>query len=628
MLNRKITALVGAAALAATAGQASALDVNSNITTDTTWTKADSPVQLRDPVFVTDGASLTIEAGVVVVTGAADDGGIVVEKEAQIFVLGTKEQPVIMTSLNDVATWDGSDVEDTNGDGEFEEINALGDPTTGTWREVVQEWRNLTILGEGIVSSYSFADNPRNGSDGAQNLEVGTAADPNEVQMEGLNQGEGSGGDSVFYGGANDDDDSGTIRYLSSRYAGRVLGEGNELNGMSLGGVGRGTDMSYIEIMNNVDDGIEIWGGTVNLSHFQIWNIGDDSLDFDQGWRGRAQFGLIVQGYSTDASQGSGVGDNAIEFDGAEDSDGQPRSTPTLYNLTVIGQPDADGLTAWRDNARPQFHKSVFMSAGESLIRLDDSDGDGGEGYGFNGTHTWSDVWTTPETDLSPNGVNEGTGDFAPSALYTTHQTDSVNASLAAMRDSVAWDVSTLYTNQSHLGTPRGGNFDPTTDPNADFDVVDAGSDASSRPIQAIERETPVTKGGLTMARVIELDPRAANDALNTSDPLPPFDGFWTPADYRGAFSETHNWADGWSAASAYGFFPGDQTSADPEATFEVQVTTTSFQTENGQSYVIECSTDGRDWDPVEVVEGDGTLKTVANEISVDENKIYRVRVQ
>ena len=72
----------------------------------------------------------------------------------------------------------------------------------------------------------------------------------------------------------------------------------NELNGLSLGGIGRDTDIHHVEIMNNVDDGIEIWGGTVNLKYFNIWNIGDDSFDVDQGWRGKAQFGLIVQGYS------------------------------------------------------------------------------------------------------------------------------------------------------------------------------------------------------------------------------------------------------------------------------------------------------------------------------------------
>ena len=98
------------------------------------------------------------------------------------------------------------------------------------------------------------------------------------------------------YGGGDDNYDAGSISYLSIRYGGRVVGLSNELNGLSLGALGRGTQIHHVEIMNNVDDGIEIWGGTVGLKYITIWNIGDDSLDVDQGWRGKAQFGLIVQG--------------------------------------------------------------------------------------------------------------------------------------------------------------------------------------------------------------------------------------------------------------------------------------------------------------------------------------------
>jgi len=633
--------LMAAMGVATPAMAAGPTDVTNDILPGSTadekvWTLEESPIVLRETIFIGAGASLTIEAGVTVVTGDNDDGGIVVEPDAQIFAMGTKDQPIIMTSLQDVATWNNSNVTSTDGDPEFEEITALGDRTTGSWRPAVQEWRNITMLGNAIVSSYSFEDSPRTGADNNANLVVGTAADPNQVQMEGLLDTEGSNPPgSVFYGGANDDDDSGVLNFVSSRYGGRVLGEGNELNGMSLGGIGRGTDISNVEIMNNVDDGIEVWGGTVDLKHFTIWNIGDDSLDFDQGWRGRAQFGLIVQGYSVEAEQGSGVGDNAIEFDGAEDSDGQPRSTVTAYNLTVIGQPGADGMTTWRDNARSQFRKSVFMSPGESLVRLDDSDGDGGEGYGFNGTHTWSDVWNTDETNISPNGVNDGTGDFSPASLYTAQQSDGVSANLAAIEDSVFWDVNTFYTNQSHLGTPRGGNFDPSTifDPaqNGASTNVDAGSASANRPIQGITRDSLQIIGAdnVTIARVLTLDPRAANDATSaSSNPSLSGNDFWSPTPYRGAFSDDHNWADGWTAADTYGFFPGDQRADDPETDFAVQITTTEFQTQNGETYIIECSTDGKAWEPVAQVTGDGSLKTVANTISVDQNKIYRVRVQ
>ena len=148
------------------------------------------------------------------------------------------------------------------------------------------------------------------------------------------------------YGGGDDDYDAGNLSYLSIRYAGRVVGLSNELNGLSLGAIGRNTKIHHIEVMNNVDDGIEIWGGTVDLKYVSIWNVGDDSFDVDQGWRGRAQFGLIVQGYSRNASQGSGLGDNIFEFDGAENSDAQPRTRAAIYNFTTIANTESgDGTT-------------------------------------------------------------------------------------------------------------------------------------------------------------------------------------------------------------------------------------------------------------------------------------------
>jgi hypothetical protein len=84
-----------------------------------------------------------------------------------------------------------------------------------------------------------------------------------------------------------------------------VLGLTNELNGLSLGGIGRAPDIHHVEIMNNVDDGVEIWGGTVSTKYMSVWNVGDDSFDVDQGHRGEHRFILIVQGYSLDVVQGS-----------------------------------------------------------------------------------------------------------------------------------------------------------------------------------------------------------------------------------------------------------------------------------------------------------------------------------
>jgi hypothetical protein len=347
-------------------------------------------------------------------------------------------------------------------------------------------------------------------------------------------------GDSrALYGGNDDDDDSGSIHYLSVRYGGKVIGLGNELNGLSLGAVGRETEIDHVEIMNNVDDGVEIWGGTVNLKYFNIWNVGDDSLDVDQGWRGKVQFGLIVQGYSANASQGSGVGDNCLETDGAEDSDAQPVTTSSIYNVTVVGQPvDGDHGTAWRDNARVQYRNCVFMDLGEQLVKNDNSDGDGGSGFGFNGTLSFADLWTTNAGVHSTVNAAPGAlpGAFNhPDTLYTVQQ----DGKLAEITDSV-------FYNNLHASAYTEADLRGVRDP-ANNNVT-----ATTSPIKSLTRATPVVRGGKTMLRVTNIDPRAWNDAIAGVDRAPN-DGFYTPERQRGGFPFHYNWLEKWSAAYCFG---------------------------------------------------------------------------
>ena len=503
-----------AAAAIVFAGNATAAEilVTSDIATSTTWTTGNT-YNLQDQIYVLPGATLTIEPGVIVASTTGVGGSLAVARGAQIFVNGTQANPVIMTSQADVATW------------------TAGDPKTGVWREGANEWGNLTIMGSGYISENAVPGN------------VATPNAANEGVMEGLVE-SFPGDPTVRYGGGNDDDDSGSISYLSLRYGGKVIGLNNELNGLSLGGIGRGTDIDHIEIMNNVDDGIEIWGGTVGIKHFSIWNIGDDSFDVDQGWRGKAQFGLIVQGYSQDAGQGSGVGDNAVEIDGAEDSDWQPVTTTSLYNLTVIGQPvDGDGLTAWRDNARVQYRNSIFMDCGEKVVRFDDIDGDGANGYGHNGTLDWASTWTTDY-----NAVPAHANDPANPALFYTTQT---NGKLAEITDSVFFRNlnGSAYTDAIAVNVFSALNNN----------VLIPGFDAIDAPIARIDRGAPVVKGGKTMLPVTFLDPRPANEAL-TSVSAAPADGFFTSASYRGAFAPGGGatWLAGWTASDAFGFTSSD----------------------------------------------------------------------
>ncbi|MDZ4828668.1 MAG: hypothetical protein SGJ09_00540 [Phycisphaerae bacterium] len=481
--------------------------VTTNIAVSTTWT-ANNTYNLQKQIYVLPGATLTIEPGTIIASTTNLGGSLAVTRGAKIFVNGTQASPVIMTSKADVATW------------------TAGDPKTGVWREAANEWGNLTIMGKAYQSNSFVAGN------------TATFNAANVSPMEGLVP-DFVGDPNTLFGGGDDDDDSGSVTFLSLRYGGKVLGLGNELNGLSLGGIGRATEIDHIDIMNNVDDGIEIWGGTVNLKYVNIWNIGDDSFDVDQGWRGKAQFGLLVQGYSVNAAQGSGVGDNMFETDGAQNSDAQPVTTSAVYNFSVIGQPApgaGDHGTAWRDCARMQYNNCIFMDLGDRLVSFDNSDGELSQGYGFNGTLSWAATWTTAFSATST--VNPPRN---PSLFYTAQS----SGNLAQITDSVMFRnlAPAAYTeaNLRMVFAPMNNN------------VLTPGFADVDSPVVAITRGPAVVKGGLTMLPVISIDPRPANAAL-VSIGSAPNDGFFTPASYRGAFAANENWLCGWTAADAFGY--------------------------------------------------------------------------
>lgn len=142
-------------------------------------------------------------------------------------------------------------------------------------------------------------------------------------------------GDTGRYGGNNPEDNSGTLRYVRVEHAGIEFSPDNELNGIAFQGTGRGTVVDHVQVSFNKDDGIEMFGGTTDLKHIVLTGIGDDSLDWTFGWSGRAQF-VIAHQRGDDA-------DNGIEADNnGNNNDLLPRSNPTLYNLTFVGDPDSD----------------------------------------------------------------------------------------------------------------------------------------------------------------------------------------------------------------------------------------------------------------------------------------------
>ncbi len=678
-------------------GAFAATNVTADVSTSTTWTKAGSPYQLRQTIHVLNGATLTIEPGVIVLGYVVDTnppidpnrvapGILVVTRGSKIFVNGTKDEPVIMTSAEDVATWTGSvvsrDATDAGGiylSGPVNAITTVGNPKTGTLRSAANEWGNLTILGRGLIAATHTP-----GSNAAVSHQDGLGAPvvPNtgnlndgtfdKTIMEGL-VASGAGDPKVLFGGDDDNDDSGAISYLSLRYGGRVLSVGVELNGLSLGGVGRETQISHVDIMNNLDDGIEIWGGTVDIKYASVWNIGDDSFDLDMGWRGRAQFLLLVQGYSfaSGGGQGSGIGDNVLEMDGAERGDKQPWLSTTLYNVTAIGQPNLQGPggaigsggdtgAEFRDGARVQIRNSIFMNLGERLVLYNAKSDDGTAGWGYgdgadylpNGTvhfhqvagadiwdSSYTEAWNIANTRAGGHPSSGGLGSTALQAIYSNGGKWGQSAGNPAIQQGYLAELtdSVFYSN-THAEAYLNSNAYRSNDADANSSITLAGASnpakanvvAGAMPIKALSRAAAVNvaggAAGLYMGLVNGLDPRAANDAV-TSHSTAPADGFFTPAPFRGAFSKDANWAKGWTAADAYGIFTGTGFASEPATTSAIATTVVNFTTVNGVSYVIESSTDGQTWTPELVVEGDGNSMSVPTELggSFSGTKIYRV---
>ena len=174
-----------------------------------------------------------------------------------------------------------------------------------------------------------------------------------------------------MYGGTDDSDDSGVIRYVSIRHGGTNIGLGNEINGLTLGGVGAGTTISNIEVYANQDDGIEFFGGNVNLTNAVVWSQGDDAYDIDQSYNGTISNIVYIAGDDSD---------HAFEIDGMEGSALVPaaRNRFTILNATLKGPGiDQSGreMVDWRSNAEGSITNSYFFNFGTAADVEIDGDG-------------------------------------------------------------------------------------------------------------------------------------------------------------------------------------------------------------------------------------------------------------
>ena len=176
---------------------------------------------------------------------------------------------------------------------------------------------------------------------------------------------EGEGGTGT-YGGTNDNDNSGTLRYVRVEYAGKILGTDNELNGFSFNGVGSATTVEYIQAYKGADDGIEFFGGTVNVKYAVSTGNGDDSFDWTHGWRGKGQFWV--------AEQDGLSGDRGIEADNNGDNNSvSPFSNPILSNLTLIGADDGDVANTGmrlREGTKGKIYNAIVVNFPNNGVRV------------------------------------------------------------------------------------------------------------------------------------------------------------------------------------------------------------------------------------------------------------------
>ena len=350
------------------------------LTSDETWT-SDNIYVLNNKVVVSAGVTLTIEPGTIVkaTTGSGSlSSALIVARNATIDAEGTPDQPIIFTSVED---------------------NIQVGQTAGTNLDQNDRnlWGGVLILGN---APGSFE------------------GDVNEIQIEGIPASDTFG----LYGGNDPSDSSGILKYVSIRHGGTLIGEGNEINGLTLGGVGNETTIDQIEVVANLDDGIEFFGGTVNATNLFVWAVGDDSIDIDQSYSGTIDNTMIVLG---------DISDHAFEIDGPE---GTFEDEFTLRNATLIGNTSTDGgeFADFRSGARglvENIYAVGFQTSSD--VELDD---DGSANNYLNGDlslSSWEVVLPSDVSsvgDLFNNTTSVSTPNFGNEATAVTEGNQTVGA--------------------------------------------------------------------------------------------------------------------------------------------------------------------------------------------------------
>ncbi|HOP05724.1 MAG TPA: hypothetical protein PLF13_00390 [candidate division Zixibacteria bacterium] len=472
---------------------------------------ADTVYNLSGFCYVEDGEILIIEPGTVIKgnPGQAENAtALIVARGGRIYAEGTECNPIIFTSIDD-------DVD------EFDDI-PLNDLGRGLWG-------GLIILGRAILPGTDLSANPQVIREG---------------QIEGIPETEVRGA----YGGTDDEDNSGVLRYVSIRHGGSEIGEANEINGLTMGAVGSGTTISHIEVFFNLDDGYEWFGGTVSCDHLVAAFVGDDCFDWDEGFRGTGQFWFAIHG--------SDVGDRGGEHDGTYGSELStcPHTSGVVSNATYIGRGAAQTGTQrcfeLRENMSGAYYNSIFTDHGTYGLNVEDNAAGSTLDNLKNGNlKLYNNIWY---------GFGNGN-----TSLDIAHSVNSVDSIVFHSYDpSNYWNAggvspfSGAHDNHNYLSTTdvvaatgsrtNDGSLDPRADNDASWFYND-GTDAWSwtNPFDAdnyVGYHPEVT------------DPSGCIDYSNYKD--------FEEVDYAGAFdpNASETWAHQWTALDQYGYLFSAQT--------------------------------------------------------------------
>lgn len=376
--------------------------VSGNIASNTTWT-SDKVWQISGVVTVKSGATLTIQPGTfiksTVNTPGTPNGVLVIQRGAKINATGTAASPIVFTSRN---LLDGN-TSTKGAPGDFGGVILLGNaPANVSGRTI-----------EGLPTSPDYT-----------------------------------------FGGTNSADNSGTMKYVRIEYGGFNLSTDNEVNGLTLGGVGSGTVLDYIQVSYGKDDGFEFFGGTVNPKHLIAFGSDDDQFDFDNGYRGTIQYAVAVaDGNSTHSTSGGTSDSNGIESDNNAPADDAsfsltPKTRPVLRNFSIVGTRTAAAATGvgYKYGVRNRRGAEIDMQA--SLITGFPS------GFVFDGTAPASSV-------LTNNSVHGFTAAITPAVSGNTVNTGATaqNYGMAQPWFNVNPSVNFLASGTRGAVTSTSGNW-------------------------------------------------------------------------------------------------------------------------------------------------------------------------